>query len=357
MTTTDDYAPSRRDDRGSRLQRHRRRLGRGLRRRRPDRTRSASSSTWVRSTRRPTACCAWSLELEGETVTDVRAVIGYLHTGIEKNTEFRTWTQGVTFLTRADYLAPLFNETAYCLGVEKLLGVEVPRARAADPRADDGDQPDLLALGLAGHRRHGARRAHRDDQRLPRPRAVPGHLRADHRPADEPRVHPSRRRRAGPARRRDREDPRLDRRDAQGDSPASTSCCAASRSGSTGSRTSAGSASRAASRSASPARCCAPPACRGTCARPSRTSATRPSTSRCRPTTRGDCWSRFLVRVAEMRESLKIVEQVLDRLEPGPVVGRRPEDRLAGASSRSARTAWATRSSTCRRSWARRWSR
>jgi NADH-quinone oxidoreductase subunit D len=69
------------------------------------------------------------VELEGESVTDMRTVIGYLHTGIEKNVEFRTWTQGVTFLTRADYLAPLFNETAYCLGVEKLLGIEVP-ARA-----------------------------------------------------------------------------------------------------------------------------------------------------------------------------------------------------------------------------------
>jgi NADH-quinone oxidoreductase subunit D len=66
------------------------------------------------------------LELEGETVTDCRVVVGYLHTGIEKNTEFRTWTQGVTFLTRADYLAPFFNETVYCLGVEKLLGIEAP---------------------------------------------------------------------------------------------------------------------------------------------------------------------------------------------------------------------------------------
>jgi NADH-quinone oxidoreductase subunit D len=63
------------------------------------------------------------LELEGETVTQARVVIGYLHTGIEKNLEFRNWTQGVTFVTRMDYLAPLFNETAYCLGVEKLLGV------------------------------------------------------------------------------------------------------------------------------------------------------------------------------------------------------------------------------------------
>ena len=64
------------------------------------------------------------LTLDGETVTELRPVIGYLHTGIEKNIEFRTWTQGVTFCTRMDYLAPLFNETAYCLAVEKLLGIE-----------------------------------------------------------------------------------------------------------------------------------------------------------------------------------------------------------------------------------------
>jgi NADH-quinone oxidoreductase subunit D len=64
------------------------------------------------------------LTLDGETVDEVRAAIGYLHTGIEKNMEFRTWTQGVTFCTRMDYLMPFFNETAYCLGVERLLGIE-----------------------------------------------------------------------------------------------------------------------------------------------------------------------------------------------------------------------------------------
>jgi NADH-quinone oxidoreductase subunit D len=63
------------------------------------------------------------LELEGETVTEARCGIGYLHTGIEKNCEYRTWTQGVTFVTRMDYLSPFYNETAYCLGVEKLLGI------------------------------------------------------------------------------------------------------------------------------------------------------------------------------------------------------------------------------------------
>ncbi|MEV6206601.1 NADH-quinone oxidoreductase subunit D [Kitasatospora sp. NPDC051914] len=63
------------------------------------------------------------LEIDGETVKEARCGIGYLHTGIEKNMEFRTWVQGTTFVTRMDYLTPLFNETAYCLAVEKLLGI------------------------------------------------------------------------------------------------------------------------------------------------------------------------------------------------------------------------------------------
>jgi NADH-quinone oxidoreductase subunit D len=63
------------------------------------------------------------LELEGETITEVRPGIGYLHTGIEKNMEYRSWTQGTTFATRMDYLSPVFNETAYCLAIEKLLGI------------------------------------------------------------------------------------------------------------------------------------------------------------------------------------------------------------------------------------------
>jgi NADH-quinone oxidoreductase subunit D len=70
------------------------------------------------------------LELDGEYVVSCRPVLGYLHTGIEKNTEYRTWQQGVTFVTRADYLSPFFNELGYCLAVERLLGIEAPpRAR------------------------------------------------------------------------------------------------------------------------------------------------------------------------------------------------------------------------------------
>jgi NADH-quinone oxidoreductase subunit D len=70
------------------------------------------------------------LTLDGEDVVDLKPIVGYLHTGIEKNTEYRTWQQGVTFVTRADYLSPFFNELAYCLSVERLLGIEAP------PRAE-----------------------------------------------------------------------------------------------------------------------------------------------------------------------------------------------------------------------------
>jgi NADH-quinone oxidoreductase subunit D len=66
------------------------------------------------------------LELDGETVVRCKPIVGYLHTGIEKNTEYRTWVQGVAYVTRADYLSPFFNELAYCLAVERLLGIEAP---------------------------------------------------------------------------------------------------------------------------------------------------------------------------------------------------------------------------------------
>jgi NADH-quinone oxidoreductase subunit D len=67
------------------------------------------------------------LELDGETV--VRAVpdLGYLHTGIEKSCEDKTYSQAITLTDRMDYLNPLGNNLVYCLAVEKLLGLEVPK--------------------------------------------------------------------------------------------------------------------------------------------------------------------------------------------------------------------------------------
>ena len=227
------------------------------------------------------------LELEGETVTEARCGIGYLHTGIEKNMEYRSWVQGVTFCTRMDYLAPFHNELTYCLGVERLLGIEddIPEKAQVMRVLLMRAQPDLLPPGLHRDRRHGDRRADRDDDRLPRARAGPRPVRADHRPADEPRVHPPRRRRPGPAARRARPDPRLHRADEEaaprvrralqrqpdlqgpprGRRPPRPRRLPGAR--------------------ASPARCCARPATPGTCARPSPTAATRTTSSTCRPGT------------------------------------------------------------------------
>ncbi len=67
------------------------------------------------------------LELNGEIVVKARPVIGYLHTGIEKNMEAKTYSQALTMTDRIDYLAPLSNNLCYCLAVEKILGLEIPK--------------------------------------------------------------------------------------------------------------------------------------------------------------------------------------------------------------------------------------
>jgi len=67
------------------------------------------------------------LELDGETVIKAVPEIGYLHTGIEKSCESKTYSQVITLTDRLDYLAPLSNNLCYCLAVEKLLGLEVPK--------------------------------------------------------------------------------------------------------------------------------------------------------------------------------------------------------------------------------------
>ena len=68
-------------------------------------------------------------ELDGEVIRDLHPVIGYLHTGIEKQCENKTYWQAITLVTRMDYLASFFNIHAYAMAVERLLDLEVP-ARA-----------------------------------------------------------------------------------------------------------------------------------------------------------------------------------------------------------------------------------
>ena len=67
------------------------------------------------------------LELDGEIVMKADPQIGYLHTGIEKSCESKTYSQAITLTDRIDYLAPLSNNLGYCLAAEKLIGLEVPK--------------------------------------------------------------------------------------------------------------------------------------------------------------------------------------------------------------------------------------
>lgn len=96
------------------------------------------------------------LEIEGEIVTEARAGVGYLHTGIEKNMEWRTYSQGPAFCTRMDYLASMFQEAAFCLAVEKLLDItdDIP-ARASVLRVLMMElnriSSHLVAIGTGGN--------------------------------------------------------------------------------------------------------------------------------------------------------------------------------------------------------------
>ena len=67
-----------------------------------------------------------ALELDGETVVGCKPILGYLHTGMEKQAEYKTYTQSIPQTDRMDYLSPLSNNLALCLAAEKLLGVTVP---------------------------------------------------------------------------------------------------------------------------------------------------------------------------------------------------------------------------------------
>jgi NADH-quinone oxidoreductase subunit D len=66
------------------------------------------------------------VELHGERVVGLRAVVGYLHTGFEKNMEAKSWWKAITYSPRIDYLSFQNNELVFVLAVEKLLGLEVP---------------------------------------------------------------------------------------------------------------------------------------------------------------------------------------------------------------------------------------
>ena len=138
------------------------------------------------------------LELEGETILGAVPDIGFLHTGIEKECEVKTWQQVVTLTDRVDYLANLSNNLVYALAVEKLIcDIEIP-PKAQWTARDDGrvfaaEQPP----GLAGNARAGYRRDERVFLLLPRARRHSAHFRDVLRPAHDDQLHPHRRLGAG----------------------------------------------------------------------------------------------------------------------------------------------------------------
>ncbi len=97
------------------------------------------------------------IELEGEMIRRTKPIIGYLHTGMEKTGEGLTFMQGPTNVTRMDYLAPLHNELAFSLAVERLAGRGGPAPRSGNSNSDDRAQPDLIAPGGDGDQRDGHR--------------------------------------------------------------------------------------------------------------------------------------------------------------------------------------------------------
>ena len=101
------------------------------------------------------------LELDGETVVSVSPTIGFLHTGIEKTAEQKKWQQVIPLVERMDYLGAQSNSLAFCLSVEKLLGLEMPE-RVKEIRVLIAELQRISShLVWFGTHAHGDRRHHR----------------------------------------------------------------------------------------------------------------------------------------------------------------------------------------------------
>ena len=74
------------------------------------------------------------LELDGEVIQRADPHIGLLHRATEKLAETKTFIQSLPYMDRLDYVSMMSNEHAYCLAIERLLGIDVPDARAVHPR-------------------------------------------------------------------------------------------------------------------------------------------------------------------------------------------------------------------------------
>ena len=254
---------------------------------------------------------------------DVKPIIGYVHTGIEKSCEDQQYWKVIPFVERMDYLSYYFNAMAFCMAVERLLDEEVPE-RAQWLRVIHLELNRVASHLFCG--RYRIARHRRDHHAVvglprPRPRARPvrdvrrasasttryfqvGGVVEDIPPGFEERTRkfvetmrmriPAVPEPAGPQR------DLAPAHEGHGDRAGGGHC----------------------SPSASPARCCAPRACRGTSARPCRTRSYERFDFKVPVGAVGDNYDRFRVRIEEMSESLRIIEQALDGLPEGPTSRR-----------------------------------
>ena len=147
--------------------------------------------------------------LQGERVLDCKPMMGYLHTGIEKSCEDKSYWKVIPFVERMDYLSYFFQMEAFCGCVERLIELEIPDRGQVPAGPPHGAQPDPLAPGLA---RHLGPRPRRDLDvlvLLPRARHDPRSVRDVGRPADAHPLLPGRRRLRGHPGRLRAEGPRV----------------------------------------------------------------------------------------------------------------------------------------------------
>ena len=139
------------------------------------------------------------LELDGEIVERVDPHIGLLHRGTEKLIEHKTYLQAVPYFDRLDYVAPMNQEHAFCLAVEKLLGIQVPKRAQLIRVLYSRNRPAAVASPQRHHAGDGCRRAHPAAVGLRGAREADGVLRARLRQPHACGLFPPRRRAPGHA--------------------------------------------------------------------------------------------------------------------------------------------------------------
>ena len=274
------------------------------------------------------------LTLDGETVVKAVPDIGYLHTGIEKTAEDKTYFKALVLTDRMDYLAPLNNNLGYSLAVEKLLGIE-RATRRRDSCASLLAELQRIAshlVWLGTTRSTWARECL--PLLLPRARDDPRYLRGGVRRAHDDQLHHARWPAGRPAAGFRRQGARLPRASSRSACANITTCSPTTSSGSTARRASACLPAEDAIALGAAARRCAAAASPMTCARHSPTAATSSSTSIFPSAPMAMSTTAISYACWRWSESLKIIQQAMDGMPDGRMAGARPQDRRRRRSRR-----------------------